>query len=240
MTRNKGGLALVVVGLVMSGCGSPQAHHRESLHRRHVVKVYKRGYGLVAQVTFVRASPRVREECRRTADGLRYPIPCPTMLPQGLRPTPAVAAVHGCPFAIVGIAELPPKCRPDPLRRGWMFGSSQVQSPGPFSSLEQHLVVQAAPRAVGPERAIDGPLLNRSRYRIRPLGLVRVAGRLMHWYFVPENHESAFAGHLVLVWTAYGHTYAYGFHVLDTMSVARALDLELVRHLVGVNPGSTP
>lgn len=68
----------------------------------------------------------------------------------------------------------------------------------------------------------------------------------MHWDFVPPatNHysafsDSAFSGHLVLVWEAYGHTYAYGFHVLDTMPVARALDLELVRHLVTVHPRAT-
>lgn len=63
----------------------------------------------------------------------------------------------------------------------------------------------------------------------------------MHWYFVPPatNHYSAFSGHLVLVWIAYGHSYAYGFHVLDTMPVARALDLELVRHLVAVYPRTT-
>ena len=55
----------------------------------------------------------------------------------------------------------------------------------------------------------------------------------MRWYFVPPNlnEGSAFQQHLVLVWTTAGHAYAYGFHVVDTIADARALDLELVRHL---------
>lgn len=56
----------------------------------------------------------------------------------------------------------------------------------------------------------------------------------MRWYFVPPNlnEGSAFQQHLVLVWTTAGHTYAYGFHGVDTIADARALDLELVRHLL--------
>ena len=63
-------------------------------------------------------------------------------------------------------------------------------------------------------------------------------GRLMRWSFVPpdENDGSAFAGHLVLLWNAFGHTYAYGFHDLSTISITRALDLELIHHLVIVRP----
>jgi hypothetical protein len=33
-----------------------------------------------------------------------------------------------------------------------------------------------------------------------------------------------------------GSIYAFGFHVVTTMAAARALDLELVRHLVVVKP----
>jgi hypothetical protein len=73
---------------------------------------------------------------------------------------------------------------------------------------------------------------------VQPRGVVRIMGRLTRWYFVPpsENQGSAFAGHLVLVWNASGHTYAYGVHVLQTFAIAKALDLELVRHLVTVPP----
>ena len=64
----------------------------------------------------------------------------------------------------------------------------------------------------------------------------------MRWYFVApaQNDGSAFANHLALVWTAAGHTYAYGFHVISTLAQARALDLELVRHLTVVWPRGTP
>jgi hypothetical protein len=53
----------------------------------------------------------------------------------------------------------------------------------------------------------------------------------MRWYLVPLDNPSAFRGHLVLLWTASGHTYVFGFHVVETFAMARALDLALVRHL---------
>jgi hypothetical protein len=67
---------------------------------------------------------------------------------------------------------------------------------------------------------------------------VVVNGILMRWYYVPPNLNigSAFAHHLVLVWNAAGHTYAYGFHVVDGLANARARDLELARHLVMIEP----
>jgi hypothetical protein len=58
----------------------------------------------------------------------------------------------------------------------------------------------------------------------------------MRWYLVPPDNPSAFKGHLVLVWTDSGHTYVYGFHVANTVAMARSLDLELVRHLEMVKP----
>jgi hypothetical protein len=47
----------------------------------------------------------------------------------------------------------------------------------------------------------------------------------------PRTNESAFTGHVVLVWTAGAHTYAVGFHDMSTRAVTRAMDLELVRNL---------
>jgi hypothetical protein len=43
----------------------------------------------------------------------------------------------------------------------------------------------------------------------------------MRTVFVPPrtNEGSAFAGHVVLVWTKKGHTYALGFH--DVSDIAR-------------------
>jgi hypothetical protein len=52
----------------------------------------------VAGVTFVRVTAQLREQCQRTANAVGYPVPCPTLLPLGLTPTPTV---HGCQFAII-------------------------------------------------------------------------------------------------------------------------------------------
>jgi hypothetical protein len=62
-----------------------------------------------------------------------------------------------------------------------------------------------------------------------------ISGRL---YYVPAktNDGSAFVDHLAMVWTSSGHTYAYGVHVVATTAEARALDLEVARHLVMVAP----
>ena len=121
--------------------------------------------------------------------------------------------------------------------RGWIIGSSQTGT--------EHLVVQGAPHIVrNPTVAIDGPGVHRpdgapvNPRDVQLRGAVRIAGHTMRWYYVPpdRNDGSAFMHHLVLVWSASDHTYAYGFHVVTTFAAARALDLELVRHLRVVHP----
>jgi len=187
----------------------------------------------IAGVAFVPTSASVDRECRQTADAVKYAVPCPTLLPAGIAATPGV---HGCRFQIVGW-DRKRGCGAAKWHR-WMVGSSQLSGSdaGPAGFL--HLVVQGAPRIVrDPARAIDGPgMVPGSRVRSR--GVVTIAGKRMRWYYVPpdRNQGSAFMHHLVLVWTADRHTYAYGFHVTSTFAVARALDLELVRHLVTVRP----
>lgn len=189
---------------------------------------------VVAGVTFVSASAHVRDECHRTANSVGYPVPCPTLLPVGLTPTPPVP---GCHFAVIAASGQRGLC----VSRGWIFGSSQTVDPQ-TGALTEHLVIQGAPRIFrNPAWAIDGPVMMQYpsiHTRTEPEGVVRIAGRLMRFYLVPSEQigGDAFRGHLVLVWDAYGHTYAYGFHVLETLPVARALDLELVRHLVTVYP----
>lgn len=190
----------------------------------------------VGGVTWVSAGALIRKECQRTANTVHYVVPCPTMLPQRMRQFPEV---HGCQLEIVG-AGGGPHCAD--VWRGWIVGDGEVLEPG-YADAIQHLALQGAPRIVtNPVRAIDGPgrSLPGFRPRVQPRGHIRVAGRLMRWYLVPPatNRGSMFSGHLVLVWNADGHTYAYGFHVLQTFAVARALDLELARHLVAVKPNS--
>ena len=75
--------------------------------------------------------------------------------------------------------------------------------------------------------------------RERVLGSVRVGRWAMREVFVTaaSNDGSAFAGHLVLIWTVGRHTYAVGFHVVSTIRQTLALDLTLARgiRLVGPN-----
>ena len=160
-------------------------------------------------------------------------MPCPTLLPVGMEPTPGA---HRCRFAFVAAHTTAPDCG-GAIWRGWIFGSVQVDSRY-YTAGFQHLVVEGAPHAVTPVHAIDGPGKLPPGTRVEALGVAKVNGTAMRWYFVPpnRNYESAFQQHLVLVWTAAGHTYAYGFHVVATLAVARALDLELARHLIVVEP----
>jgi hypothetical protein len=119
-----------------------------------------------------------------------------------------------------------------------MVGSSQLSGANAGPTGFEHLVVQGAPEIVrNPARAIDGPAMLPGS-RVQALGTVMVNGNLMHWYFVPPdlNIGSAFAHHLVLVWTSTGHTYAYGFHDVDGIAKARTRDLQLARHLVMIRP----
>jgi hypothetical protein len=96
------------------------------------------------------------------------------------------------------------------------------------------LVVFGAPRVVQAARAVVGPGIRTGP--LGPRGNVRVEGRLMRFYVVPPGSFSAFRGHLVLVWSQGGHTYVYGFHIVEGLAMARALDLELVMHLYLVRP----
>jgi hypothetical protein len=171
-------------------------------------------------------------ECHRTADAVGYAVPCPTLLPVGMT---ATSPQPQCSFAIIAPTDSP-ACRA-PQVHGWIFGTSGVNGAGVGAgdANSQHLVLWGAPRVVrDPARAIDGPAVFPER--VLPRGKLRIYGTLMRWYFVPVGNPSAFRGHLVLVWTASGHTYVYGFHVTDTIAMARALDLELVRHLELVKP----
>ncbi len=56
-------------------------------------------------------------------------------------------------------------------------------------------------------------------------------------YVSPSTNDgSAFAGHVVLIWTAGGHTYGVGFHAFHGIENALALDLELARAVKLVRP----
>ncbi len=66
--------------------------------------------------------------------------------------------------------------------------------------------------------------------RVRPLGRLTINGRRIRAVFVPQagNEGSAFAHHVVLVWTVGRHTYGAGFHDVRGIAATLALDRELV------------
>lgn len=218
----------------LAAAANPHRHQARRVAASRWAPSKAQAVGVVYGYRFVRVSHVVRSECRHAADVLGYPVPCPTALPAGFTPTPSVA--H-CTTGIV-FAQRDHECEGEGRNPwdGWLDGSSQVGEESTRSF--EHLVMQGAPRVVrNPARAIDGPaMLPGSRVQSR--GAVTIHGQPMHWYLVPAatNIGSAFMHHLVLVWTAGGHTYAYGFHVVTTIKVARALDLELAFHLRTVEP----
>jgi hypothetical protein len=218
----------VVVG-ALTGCGGAGS----PAHPRSERQAPGRSGPLVASIQFVRSPPVVLRECQSTAEAAQYAVPCPMMLPEGIAPTPGV---RDCRFAFI-TAERKPDCGAAEWR-GWIFGSTQLSGSNAGPAGFQHLGLQGAPRAVrDPARAIDGPAMVPGS-RVQGRGKLLVGKRTMHWYYVTPgtNVGSAFMGHLVLVWTFAGHTYAYGFHVIDTLAEARELDLELVNHLLYVYP----
>lgn len=101
---------------------------------------------------------------------------------------------------------------------------------------QQHLVITASPTPTTAVRLVNGPAWY-PKARVRLLGSVVVMGIKREIVFVPmrTNDGSAFAHHIVLVWTEGGHTYGLGFHVRTTRRRALALDEALARvtELVG-------
>jgi hypothetical protein len=114
--------------------------------------------------------------------------------------------------------------------RGWVVGSSMT--------LDEHLVLTASPTPISNDaKVVNGPAWYPAA-RERQLGVVRIKGQRMTVVFVPpaSNEGSAFAGHVVLIWTAGKHTYAIGFHDVYGMKATLKLDLELARGIELVSP----
>lgn len=215
-------LTLAVAAAMFGGCGGAGAPRQTG-----------RKLPVVASIQFGPSPPVVLRECQSTADAAGYAVPCPMMLPEGIAPTPGV---DGCGFAFIAVGG-EPGCGGAEWR-GWIFGSTQMTGSNAGPAGFQHLAIQGAPRVVrDPARAIDGPAMFPGS-RVQARGELRVGGNAMRWYYVAPktNIGSAFMHHLVLVWTLSGHTYAYGFHVVDTFAEAHAMDVELVQHLLYVHP----
>jgi hypothetical protein len=115
--------------------------------------------------------------------------------------------------------------------RGWVVGSSGF-------GYDQHLVITASPVPLrNYAKVVNGPAWY-PRARVRPIGSVIVNGRLLRAVFVPPatNDGSAFAHHVVLIWTVGGHTYGVGFHDVHGIRQALSLDVQLARWIELVPP----
>ena len=177
------------------------------------------------QDPFVPASAQLKAKCAATAKAVGYSVPCPLRVPAGLV---AYGGRPGCTIDIIGPAE---PCANTPfIWRGWVVGSSVTT--------DDHLVLVASPRPIQSyAKVLNGPAW-RAGERVRVLGLVRVRGWRMHEVFVPPalNDGSAFAGHVVLIWTVGQHTYAFGFHDVSTIKHTLALDVTLGRDIRLIAP----
>jgi hypothetical protein len=189
-------------------------------------------------VTFVPAGAKVMRQCREAARTLGYAVPCPTRIPRGLVGTPLgipnrqgqFQTPRGCQprFPIAGLSP----CRSVPSgQKNWVFGSSQVALP------REHLVIRGSPRPIhdyATALAVRG--LDPTK-RVEVGAWITLHNWHARWVFVPvRGNESIFLGHVALVWTTGGHTYAVGFHDWNRRAVTRAMDVELVRHIELVNP----
>lgn len=171
----------------------------------------------VAGVEFVPASAALLRACHSTARVVGYRVPCPTLVPAGITAFPS-GAIHGCSIHIVGPGGVGGCAH---SWRGWVIGSS----------VSPHLVLLATPRPIRDDaRVINGPAVL-AGMRERPLGVLTSGGWRIQILLVPprDNEGSAFSGHVVLVWTSGGHTYAVGFHDVVSEKATLLWDKELLR-----------
>jgi hypothetical protein len=199
----------------------------------------------VASVPFSTVRRVVLLECQATANVVRYAIPCPTRLPVGMAVTSPVPGDMCGRFAFIAAgkmtAELNPRCSSyDRQASRWFFGTSGANQPGSGNASFQHLVIQGAPSVIAePDRAIDLPAAYVKPLPVLARGEMTIDKIVRRFYLVPGDNPSAMRSHLAVVWTQAGHTYAYSFHVVDGMRMARALDVYLIMHLRLIEPRGT-
>jgi hypothetical protein len=114
--------------------------------------------------------------------------------------------------------------------RGWVVGSSETK--------DQHLVITASPNQVASgAKLVNGPAWYRAA-RVRPLARLTINGWRMRAVYVPRrtNDGSAFADHVVLIWTVGRHTYGFGFHNHRGIRATLRLDKALARGIELIAP----
>jgi hypothetical protein len=164
------------------------------------------------------------QACRETAQHVGYPVPCPSEILAGGTPPPKVTS---CRIGLIGAGGVG-GCAPS--WRGWVVGSMQTD--------ENHLVLQASPEPVRSlSRMVNGPGWYPGASVVR-LGIVHAGAWKMHEVYADPatNEGSIFSGHIVLVWTVRGHTYALGFHVNGPRHETQALNEAVARSVTLVPP----
>jgi hypothetical protein len=175
----------------------------------------------------VEASAELRAKCRATANEVGYPVPCPTRVPKVLTATPGTG---GCELDIIGPGGAGGCSK---AWRGWVVGSSETS--------DQHLVIVASPRALRNDaKVVNGPAWYPSA-RVRALRALTINGWRMRAVYVPPktNDGSAFARHVVFIWTVGGHTYGVGFHKAGSFRRTLDLDSALARGIRLVTPADS-
>lgn len=109
---------------------------------------------------------------------------------------------------------------------------------GSSTSATEHLVITASPRPLyNYAKVVNGPAWYPTA-RVEPLASRTIGGTRMRAVFVPPgtNDGSAFARHVVLIWTVGRHTYGIGFHDVEGLRQTLLRDEELAKHIELVGP----
>lgn len=180
--------------------------------------------GREVRSVLVRAPESFLQACRETARIVGYPVPCPSEILAGGTPPPEVTS---CRIGLIGAGGLG-GC--GHAWRGWVVGSMQTR--------QHHLVLQASPEPIRSlPRMINGPGWYPGASEVR-LGIVHVDGWTMRAVYADPatNDGSILSGHLVLVWTTGGHTYALGFHLDGSRRETQILNETVARSVSLVSP----
>ena len=178
---------------------------------------------------FIAAPRTVTMACRRTALAVGYPVPCPTRVPSALTATSAIAPTN-CRLLVLGPGGVGGCAKG---WRDWVVGSSATS--------EGHLVLTASPTPLRNDaRVVNGPAWY-SQERVKSIARMTIHGWRVRAVFVSPNTNdgSAFADHVVLIWTVGRHTYAVGFHKLHGIRRTLELDRRLVEGMRLVAPPRT-
>ena len=177
-------LTCLAVLAIAGGCGGSNSASDSAKGRRI-------GVGM----SFVPASRRLIASCHAAARMIGYPVPCPTKVPKGLI---GYTGKPRCSLSIIGPAEPCPNTAF--AWRGWVVGSSTTAT--------EHLVITASPRRLDNyAKVVNGPGWY-PQARVQLIAWVTIHGWRMRAVFAPmaTNDGSAFAQHVVLIWTVGRHT----------------------------------